>query len=417
MKRLTALLFALVLLICPVFAQKNAETRVKTIVIDPGHGGDKPGAIGHKIAEKDLVLQVSKKFGKLVADNFPDVHIIYTRTSDVDITLAERAHIANRNHADLFISIHANSHHTSQPTGVETFVMGLSSGKANLEVAKTENADILKEKDYKNNSDYQGFDPNSPESYVMFSMFQNAYLTKSLNFAQFTQNQYKKNLSTIDRGVKQAELFVLYKTTCPSVLTEIGFISNPTEENFMISEEGQAKIAVSLFNAFAAYKAQEDGTKPISNPKIDILGWGKNKSAEPATADTTAVDVPVATPEHATADSVATLPNYDPQFEDSDPDANRPHLLYKVQFYSSDQLLSDDAKEFKEMPGVEHYKQGNRYCYTRGRCKSVRDAVVIQYEVRRTGFKDAFVVAFLDGKRISLQEAKEIEEDYQNANK
>ena len=408
MKRLSALLFVLLLSICPIFAQKNAESKVKTIVIDPGHGGDKPGALGHRIAEKDLVLQVATKFGKLIADNYPDVNIIYTRTNDKDITLAERAHIANRNHADLFISIHANSHKTSQPTGVETFVMGLSSSKANLEVAKAENSDILREKNYKNNSDYQGFDPNSPESYVMFSMFQNAYLNKSLNFSQFIQNQYKKNLNTIDRGVKQAELFVLYKTTCPSVLTEIGFISNPTEENFMISDEGQAKIAVSLFNAFASYKAQEDGVKVPANPVIDLPGWGKNKGDDKADTNMLAPVETVAEQAPAKTEVV--------EEEEEDVDANRPKIIYKVQFYSSEELLPDNAKEFKEMPGVDHYKQGNKYCYTRGKCKSVRDAVVIQYEVRRTGFKDAFVIAFLDGKRISLQEARELEEDY-NAKK
>lgn len=416
MKRLSALLFVLLLSVCPVFSQKNADSKVKTIVIDPGHGGDKPGAIGHRIAEKDLVLQVAKKFGKLVADNYPEVRIIYTRTNDVDITLAERAHIANRNHADLFISIHANSHKTSQPTGVETFVMGLSSGKANLEVAKTENADILKEKDYKNNSDYQGFDPNSPESYVMFSMFQNAYLNKSLNFSQFIQNQYKKNLTTVDRGVKQAELFVLYKTTCPSVLTEIGFISNPAEENFMISEEGQAKIAVSLFNAFAAYKAQEDGVKVPANPKIDIPGWGKKKSDEPAAAADTVAASAVNTPEpEKPVAPVAAVEDEDE--EDDTFEANRPKIIYKVQFYSSEEILPEGAKELKELTGYEYYKQGNKYCYTKGKCKNVRDAVVIQYEVRRTGFKDAFVIAFLDGKRISLQEAKELEEDYNNSKK
>ena len=278
MKRIFVVLIALVIGISPVFSQKREPGKVKTVVIDPGHGGDKPGALGKKSSEKDIVLSVALKFGKLISDNYPDVDIIYTRTTDIDITLAERAHIANRNKADLFISVHANSCPSSSPTGVETFVMGLSQSKSNMDVAKKENADILLEAGYKNNAEYQGFDPNSPESYVMFAMYQNAYLDKSLNFAKYVQDQYKIQLRTIDRGVKQAEFFVLYKTAMPSVLTEIGFISNPDEEAYMMSDEGQANIAISLFNAFATYKATEEGTPKLDKPKIDLPGYGDKKT-------------------------------------------------------------------------------------------------------------------------------------------
>lgn len=273
MKRIIAIFIVLLVAAGPVFSQKKDSYRVRTVVIDPGHGGAKPGAQGKRTQEKAITLAVAKKFGKLVEDNYPDVKVIYTRTTDVDISLAERAHIANRNKADLFISIHANSHPTSTPTGVETFVMGLSESRANLEVAKKENADILLEADYKSNADYNGFDPNAPETYVMLTMFQNAFIDKSLNLAQAIQTQYKHNIKTVNRGVKQAELYVLYKTTCPSVLTEIGFISNPTEEAYMISDEGQATIAVCLFNAFMTYKSTEEGTDRIANPVINIKGW------------------------------------------------------------------------------------------------------------------------------------------------
>ena len=290
MKR-TFVIFIVLLMACvPVFSQKKDTYRVRTVVIDPGHGGAKPGAQGKQTQEKVITLAVAKKFGKLIEDNYPDVKVIYTRTSDADISLAERAHIANRNKADLFISIHANSHPTSAPTGVETFVMGLSESKANLEVAKKENADILLEADYKSNADYKGFDPNSPESYVMLAMFQNAFIDKSLNLAQAIQTQYKQNLKTINRGVKQAELYVLYKTTCPSVLTEIGFISNPTEESFMLSEEGQARIAVCLFTAFMNYKSTEEGTNKIANPVYNIKGYvAPAAKAEPPKTEAPAV--------------------------------------------------------------------------------------------------------------------------------
>ncbi len=299
MRRLLTLIIAMSLFWAPAFSQKKDTYKVRTVVIDPGHGGAKPGAQGGRTQEKHITLAIAKKFGKLISDNYPDVKVIYTRTTDVDISLAERAHIANRNKADLFISIHANSHPTAAPTGVETFVMGLSESRANLEVAKKENSDILLESDYKNNDAYKGFDPNSTESYVMLAMFQNAFIDKSLNLAQAIQNQYKQNLKTINRGVKQAELFVLYKTTCPSVLTEVGFISNPTEEAFMISDEGQAKIALSLFNAFMTFKATEEGTNKIANPKIDIPGYAQPKSEKPAAQEPPVVQTtpePQATP-------------------------------------------------------------------------------------------------------------------------
>ena len=309
MRRLLALFIAIALIWAPAFSQKKDTYKVRTVVIDPGHGGVKPGAQGGRTQEKHITLSIAKKLGKLISDNYPDVKVIFTRTTDVDISLAERAHIANRNKADLFISIHANSHPTASPTGVETFVMGLSESRANLEVAKKENADILLEADYQKNEAYKDFDPNSPESFVMLAMFQNAFIDKSLNFAQAIQNQYKKNLKTINRGVKQAELFVLYKTTCPSVLTEVGFISNPSEEAFMISDEGQAKIAISLFNAFMNFKATEEGTNRIANPKIDLPGYSvpapavtenSEKAAEPVTPKpVTAPERPVPTRELA----------------------------------------------------------------------------------------------------------------------
>ena len=253
MKRLFALFIVLACINGSVFSQKKSAGQVKTVVIDAGHGGDKPGAVGRKTQEKTLTLQMALKLGKLIEDNYKDVTIIYTRTTDVDITLADRARLANKAKADLFISIHCNSWTNSTPTGVETYVMGLSQSKANMEVAKKENADILLEKGYKDNSDYQGFDPNSPESYVMFAMYQNAYLDKSLDFAGFIQDQYKSAIKTINRGVKQAEIFVLYKTAMPAVLTEVGFISNPEEEQYMMSDEGQAAIVSSIFKAFATY--------------------------------------------------------------------------------------------------------------------------------------------------------------------
>ncbi|MCR4660330.1 MAG: N-acetylmuramoyl-L-alanine amidase [Bacteroidales bacterium] len=442
MKRIL-LVLGLICLVCgPLSAQKKELGKVQTLVIDPGHGGDKPGALGKHVKEKDLTLAIAKNFGKLVSDNFKDVKVIYTRTTDVDVSLAERAKMANRVKADLFVSIHINSHPTPGPSGVETFVMGLSESKANLEVARKENADILLEANYQNNADYQGFDPNSPESFIMLAMYQNAYIDKSLNFAQAIQSQYKSHLSSINRGVKQAELYVLYKTAMPSVLTEVGFISNPTEEAFMMSQEGQAEIALCIFNAFAAYKAAEEGTKKLSDPVVDLPGYGKNKpqpapepepKAEPEVtaapaADTNATaqaDHPAATaePEQPTAPSRPTpRPAHPEQPHGQQPaQAAATHtpatttsnddepVYYRVQFLMSDRLLAAGDPELKGQTQFDVVRYKNSYNYTRGNFTTLKEALALRKTMQEAGFKDAWVIPIYKGARITHQEAKDIE--------
>lgn len=441
MKRLTWLFIAVAIVFSPAFAQKKDVAKVRTIVIDPGHGGVKPGARGAKIQEKDLVLQVAMKFGKLISDNYPDVNIIYTRTTDVDVALSERAHIANRSKADLFISIHANSHPTHQPSGVETFVMGLSQSKSNMEVAKKENADILLEANYADNADYKGFDPNSPESYVQFAMFQNAFMDRSLNFAGFIQKQYASHINTVNRGVKQAELFVLYKTTCPAVLTEIGFISNPDEEAYMTSDMGQGTLAECLLRAFAQYKSQLEGVKMPAKFEIDLPGYGKNapSKAELAARAKAEADSIVAMQEEmlaqlradsiakAEADSIAAMQpigmgkyaSAQPRAPESTTPIDEPYVpkevekvtegvTYRVQFLVSPKPLQPGDKKFKGVEDYEMYKQDGTYRYTLGNCATTKEAAKIQYEIRKKGFDDAFVIAFHNGQRISIQQAKEM---------
>ena len=447
MRRLLIFFVAFLLVSASAYSQKREPGKVKTLVIDPGHGGDKPGAIGKHCQEKELTLSIAKKFGKLIEDNYPDVKVIYTRTTDVDITLAERANIANRAKADLFVSVHINSHPTSVPVGMETYVMGLSRSRANMEVAKKENADILLEKGYKDNSEYQGFDPNSPESYVMFAMYQNAYIDKSLNFAQFVQDQYKSNIKTTNRGVKQAEFFVLYKTAMPSVLTEVGFISNPAEEAYMMSDEGQATIAVCLLNAFANYKAQEENIAKPKKFEIDLPGYGKNKGRKPTPqgdpqADSTLLaqqhqdaaletailqsqgeEAPKAQVEAPKKEDLYPEKNVPPSIEPYRQEQEEPQVVvnpddqavegvtYRVQFLTSEKALKDGAKEFKGVTGYQLYQQGKVYRYTMGNETTITRAKSIQSEMRKKGFKDAFIIAFYNGKRISLQEARELQEE------
>ena len=440
MKRLLILLALLLVASGTAFSQKREPGKVKTLVIDPGHGGDKPGAIGKHCQEKELTLSIAKKFGKLVEDNYPDVKVIYTRTTDVDVALSERANIANRAKADLFISIHINSHPTSVPVGMETYVMGLSRSRANMEVAKKENADILLEDGYKDNSEYQGFDPNSPESYVMFAMYQNAYIDKSLNFAQFTQDQYKSAIKTTNRGVKQAEFFVLYKTAMPAVLTEVGFISNPAEEAYMMSDEGQATIAVCLLNAFANYKAHEESIAKPKKMEIDLPGYGKNKARKPTPQGDAAADSTLQAQIKQDDALAATILQsqgeeppkavVDPFPEKNVPPSIEPYrqveeevqtvvktdevvvegVTYKVQFLTSEKELKIGSKDFKGVTGYQMYKQDGVYRYTMGNETTIARAKNIQNELRKKGFKDAFVIAFYNGKRISLQEARELQE-------
>lgn len=428
MKRLTILFIALFLISGTVFSQKIAVGQVKTVVIDPGHGGAKPGALGKKSKEKDITLSIALKLGKVITDNFSDVTVIFTRTTDVDISLSERAKLANRSKADLFLSIHANSHPKAESKGVESFVMGLSNSKANLEVAKKENADILLENDYKNNADYNGFDPNSPESYIMFALYQNAYMDKSLNFAKLIQDQYKTKIKTTNRGVKQAELFVLYKTTMPSVLTEVGFISNPKEEEYISSDEGQAEIVYCLFNAFAEYKAAEEGTKKIANPKFDIPGFNKdkkkqdNKTADKK-SDTTKADskkdtaaiaqktdtdtahgntisikntVKADTPKGITGTAKTTLPD------------NTERAIYRIQFLTAEKELPKGSPHFKDITDYIMLKDSKYRYLTQATAANLDEAKALQKEIQSKGFKDAFIVPFFKGERISFEEARRI---------
>lgn len=232
----------------------HREFKVNTIVIDAGHGGHDPGTSGKKYKEKDIALSVALKVGSYIKQNVPGVKVIYTRDKDVYIPLDERADIANKNKADLFISIHVNSIPNNTTHGTETWVMGLHKSESNLEVAKRENSVILLDEDY--HERYQGFDPNSAESYILFSLTQNAYLESSLRLAEKVEGQFKTRVGRTSRGVKQAGFVVLYKTAMPSVLVETGFITNAKEEEYIGSDKGQDLIASGIYRAFKEYKSE-----------------------------------------------------------------------------------------------------------------------------------------------------------------
>ncbi|MDQ3290424.1 MAG: N-acetylmuramoyl-L-alanine amidase [Bacteroidota bacterium] len=233
------------------------DNRVRTVVIDAGHGAHDNGCSGRFSKEKDVALKVALELGKQIEENLPDVKVVYTRKSNVFVELIDRAGIANKNNADLFISIHCNSG-PAAAYGTETFTMGLHTSEANLKVAKRENSVILKEEGYKEN--YDGFDPNSPQSHILLSLRQSAYMDNSLRFAQKVEHQFVNRVNRKSRGVKQAGLIVLWKSAMPSVLIETGFLTNAAEEKYLNDKLGQSYIASGIYRAFKEYKQELEAT-------------------------------------------------------------------------------------------------------------------------------------------------------------
>ena len=345
----------------------NAQYKINKVVIDAGHGGKDPGAIGKKAYEKKITLAIALKLGKYITDNLKDVKVIYTRKTDVFIELFKRAEIANENNAQVFISIHVNSLNNSKPTGTSTYVMGIHKSEENLEVAQRENSVILKEKGYQRN--YRGFDPNSPESYITLSLLQDAHLEQSLLLAQKVQNQFRKRAGRKDRGVKQAGLVVLWNATMPAILVETGFISNSAEEKYLLTDYGQSIIASAIYRAFKEYKYEiEKSSKYIPSNKQSNNTQNSNKT---------------------------NTPNYI---------KTEINIIYKVQIKSSIEEIPINSKQFKGLKGVEQMKFKGIYKYYIGKTDNFKTILKKQTEVRKT-IPDAFVVAFKNGERISISQA------------
>lgn len=228
-------------------------------MIDPGHGGRDPGNLGKRSKEKDIALKISLRFGELIEKNHPDVKVIFTRKDDRYVDLDERAVLANKVKADLFVCIHCNSEGGNTAYGTETFVMGLSKDQRNFDVAKRENSVMLMDE---NQERYEGFDPESPESYILFTLNQSAFQESSLRLAQKMESQFKKKVGRYSRGVKQAGFWVLWRTAMPSILVETGFLSNAKEEAFLMSEQGQEQMAMAIYQAFHDYKTEIEYVHP-----------------------------------------------------------------------------------------------------------------------------------------------------------
>jgi len=364
--RLRYLLILPLLLLITASSLKYPEEDKFVVVIDAGHGGKDPGAIGSTSKEKDIVLAIALKTGNYISENMKDVKVVYTRTKDVFVDLNVRAEIANKNDADLFISIHANSipANTSRtPSGAETFILGIDKDNRNLDVVKMENEVILLEDDY--STKYEGFDPRSSESLIMFSLMQNVFQEQSLEFADLIQTQFRERLSRIDRGVKQGGLLVLWKTTMPGVLIEVGFISNPTEEKYLNSSQGQDYISSAIFRAFRDYKTNIDKKSGFNTVKEDTAN--SNTVTQKKAAD---------------------------------------EVLFTVQISSTKEKKSLTPENFKGLENLNEFPSAERFRYTSGRFKDYQDAV--EYRKKISGlFPDAFVIAFKGTNVVPLQQAIE----------
>ena len=376
----------------------QAKEKTFTVVIDAGHGGKDPGARGTVINEKAINLAVALKLGSLISEKHSDVKVIYTRKTDVFIELDERANIANRNKADLFISIHTNAvKRGSSVSGTETYTLGLARSDENLEVAMRENSAILLEDNYLQK--YEGFDPKSSESYIIFEFMQNKHMEQSISLASEVQKCFtsaKRN----NRGVRQAGFLVLRKTSMPSILVELGYISNPAEERFMKTKDGQDKLATAIYNAFTKYKWEYDRKRGA------LSG---NTSAAPVLQvvddQESVVTAPPGSEEYIRQKNKAEEVKTVRQSKSATPEAQmatqvkKGQTVYKIQILTSDKKLSPNSKLFKGYKNVDYFVEKGIYKYTYGETTNFDSIRKMRRQVAKD-FKDAFIVAFKDGKKV-----------------
>ena len=353
----------------------QAESRDFIVVIDPGHGGRDPGAIGKHGKEKNINLNVALKLGKLIQNNCKDVSIVYTREKDTFVGLDRRAQIANNAKADLFISIHTNSVARGRTVrGTETYTLGLHRTDENLEVAKKENAVILIENDYEQR--YAGFNPNSSESYIIFEFLQDKNMEKSVQLATLIQRQFKTTAKRIDKGVHQAGFLVLRETTMPGVLVELGYISTPDEERYLLTESGTDALAQSIYRAFIKYKEQNGSPIARRNEPPTVTETPKASSqTEKKTS---------ATPKKQAAKG------------------EKP--IFKIQILTSDKKLSANNKQFKGLSPVGYYQEKGIYKYTYGESTDYNKVLRTKRQIE-TKFKGAFIIAFKNGEKVDVNQA------------
>ena len=409
-----------------------------TVVIDAGHGGKDPGARGARINEKAINLAVALKLGAFIEERSKDVKVVYTRKTDRFVELDERADIANRNKANLFISIHTNAvKRGSSVQGTETYTLGLARTDENLEVAMSENSAILLEDNYKQR--YEGFDPNSSESYIIFEFMQNRHVEQSISLASEIQKAFKE-VKRVDRGVRQAGFLVLRKTSMPSVLVELGYISNQQEERYLASDEGQRALAGALYQAFVRYKRNYDrrtGTIMNTSSKQTVLSRetdSAHEKAEDASSthkiaeqieEDEAANAPVGSEAYVayrkrhleSKNAAGRAPEKKAQAPAPVQTTARPEkdaeivsqpmmdnlknkTVYKVQILTASKLLPSSSSRLKGYKPVGYYVENGIYKYTYGETTSFSEIKQVRKKLLKD-FKDAFIVGFKDGKKVS----------------
>ena len=369
------------------FCTTSIEAKDFVVVIDAGHGGHDPGALGRISKEKTINLNVALKLGKQIKRNCPDVKVVYTRERDVFIPLDRRAEIANNAKADLFISIHTNSVAGGKTVkGASTWTLGLAKSDANLEVAKRENSVILYESDYKTR--YAGFNPNSAESYIIFEFMQDKYMSQSVHLASLVQKEFRHTCKRADRGVHQAGFLVLKASAMPSILVELGFISNPEEERYLNSEAGTTTLANGIFRAFLSYKREHE-----------IRMTGSSRTLLPEDTDAGRVEEEI--PASPISNNTETKQNTE-KVADRQTDSAAP--VFKIQILTSSKPLAKNDKRLKGLKEVDYYKEGGIYKYTYG-ASSDYNKVLRTKRTITAQFKDAFIIAFRNGEKMNVNEA------------
>ena len=369
-------LFFILLFSCYSYSQSSSKFKV---TLDAGHGGHDFGAIYHGHIEKNIALAIALKVGKILEAN-PNFEVNYTRKTDVFIELVERSSIANRVDSNIFVSIHCNANKNTSADGSETYVMGLNKNASNLAVAKSENAVITLEKDYKQK--YEGFDPNNPSSMIGLTLMQEEYLDNSISLASKIQDQFA-GLNKKTRGVKQAPFMVLHKAYMPRVLIEIGFISNPAEGTRLDSEDGQQDIAQAIANAIISYKKEYFGSN--SNDPIDKPS--KKTSEDPKKEEVliTKTESPV---------------------EKTEQKSDNSGIIFRVQIAAANKKLDLIPSNFKGLNNVKSTTDnGQLYKYTYGETSDYNEAKRNLDEAKAKGYSSAYLIAFKDGKKISIQDA------------
>lgn len=353
------------------------DYQLRTVVIDAGHGGHDHGCSGIHSKEKNIALNISKKLGKYIKGQFPKVKVIYTRDKDVFVPLHTRAEIANKNKADLFISIHCNAMSTKKHLvrGTETYVMGLHNADENLAVAKRENEAILLEKDYERN--YHGFDPESPEGHIILAMVQNAFLEQSISFAEKVEYNFNHLVGRKSRGVKQAGFLVLRETTMPSVLIETGYLTYKSEEKYMRTKQGQDELAFGIFKAFQSYKREievDNATTPAALPAKSLNSVNSQRIL----------------PKEKNSNSSHPIKNS--------------RKIFKVQLAASSKSIKTNTSKWKKVKfPIEMKRENGNFKYLAGNFETLVDAKAARKKLRKLGFKGAFVVAYQAGKRVKAK--------------